>query len=240
MSKRWLKKFGNSILSFTLVVSLVTVAMPVHVNAEAEAVEIGINVQKAYDVDVVLALDNSTQNIDSYKEDLERALEARGVNASNLNIQAVQVNETNILEGKFKLNLKWERPASGRIDMDSHVEFWNDIELVDELSYEKKIVYESTLDYDDTSGGTGEIIALSLNTIPPDITELKVYINPYNGVAETTMYLYKIVKDNEQQLISHTGFVEEKFYFGSFKRNDDSWDFHFNNGTIFAGKEVEI
>ena len=240
MSKRWLKKFGNSILSFTLVVSLVTVAMPVHVNAEAEAVEIGINVQKAYDVDVVLALDNSTQNIDSYKEDLERALEARGVNASNLNIQAVQVNETNILEGNFELNLFWPGPG---IDMDSHVEYWeeNAEEMTTQLYYGELEVYGSKLDYDDRNGGTGEIITLHLGeSIPPEIVELKVYINPFRGSDTSTMYLYKTVDGVKQQLISHSGYVNSKFYFGSFKRNDDSWDFHFNNGTVFAGKEVQI
>src|SRR5690606_11635995 len=208
MSKRWLKKFGNSILSFTLVVSLVTVAMPGHVNAEAEAVEIGINVQKAYDVDVVLALDNSTQNIDSYKEDLERALEARGVNASNLNIQAVQVNETNILEGNFELNLFWPGPG---IDMDSHVEYWeeNATEMTTQLYYGEKDVYGSKLDFDDLEGGTGEIITLHLGElIPPEIVELKVYINPFSGSDTSTMYLYKTVDGVKQQLISHSGFVE--------------------------------
>jgi len=240
MSRRWLKKLGISMLSFTLIVSLVTVAMPINVSAETEAVEIGINVQKAYDVDVVLALDNSTQNIDSYKEDLQRALEARGVNASNLNIQSVQVNETNILEGTFKLNLRWPGPAG--IDMDAHVEFWeeNATQMATELYYGRKTVYGSTLDYDDRSGGTGEIIALSLNTIPEEINELKVYINPFNGFADTTMYLFKTINGVEQEIINHSGYVDSKFYFGSFKRNQDSWDFHFNNGSVFKGKEVEI
>lgn len=240
MSRRWLKKFGASMLSFTMIVSLVSVAMPINVSAETEAVEIGIEVQKAYDVDVVLAVDNSTQNIDTFKEDLQQALENRGVNASNLNIQSVQVNETNILEGTFKLNLKWDKPASGRIDMDSHVEFWNENENVNELYYDNDSVYGSTLDFDDTVGGIGEIIALSLNTIPEEIIELKVYINPYNGHADTTMYLYKTVNGVEQEIISHTGFVDAKFYFGSFKRNQDSWDFHFNDQSVFAGKEVEV
>ncbi|REK71333.1 immunoglobulin-like domain-containing protein [Paenibacillus paeoniae] len=239
MSKRWLKKLGVSMLSFTLIVSLISAAaIPIHASA-AEAVEIGIDVQKAYDVDVVLAVDNSTQNIDTYKEDLQRALELRGVNASNLNIQSVQVNETNILEGKFELNLYW--PASGK-DMDAHVEFWNATSKVDELYYSKKLVYGSTLDYDDRTGGVGEIISLSLDTIPANIVELKVYINPFSGSETSTMYLRKTINNVKQEIIRYSGYVTypNKFYFGSFKRNQDSWDFHYNNGAIFAGKEVEV
>ncbi|MCR8659836.1 immunoglobulin-like domain-containing protein [Paenibacillus endoradicis] len=237
MSKRWFKKFGISMLSFTLIVSLVTVALPISVSAATEAVEIGIDVQKAYDVDVVLALDNSTQNIDTYKEDLQRALESRGINASNLNIQSIEVNETNILEGKFELNLFWPGPGK---DMDAHVEFWSSSSKVDELYYRKQEVYGSTLNNDDTNGGVGEIITLSLDTIPSNVVELKVYINPYTGSDNSTMYLYKTVNGVKQEIIKHSGFVTQKFYFGSFKRNQDSWDFHFNNGSVFVGKEVEI
>ncbi|MHA7965443.1 immunoglobulin-like domain-containing protein [Paenibacillus sp. CAU 1782] len=241
MSKRWLKKLGVSMLSFTLIVSLISAAIPFHVSA-ADAVEIGIDVRKAYDVDVVLAVDNSTQNIDTYKEDLQRALELRGVNASNLNIQSVQVNETNILEGEFKLNLKWDKPASGQIDMDSHVEFWNETTKVAELYYDNPEVYESTLDYDDQVGGIGEIIALSLDTVPVAVKELKVYINPYNGSALTTMYLFKTLNGVDNEVFSHSSMVNfgTKFYFGSFKRFEDSWDFHAYNGSIFKGKEVEV
>ncbi|OUS70620.1 hypothetical protein B1748_28145 [Paenibacillus sp. MY03] len=241
MSKRWLKKLGVSMLSFTLIVSLISVAIPIHASA-AEAVEIGIDVQKAYDVDVVLAVDNSTQNIDTYKEDLQSALESRGISASNLNIQSVQVNETNILEGEFKLNLKWDKPATGRIDMDSHVEFWNQTSKVAELFYDNPAVYGSTLDYDDTVGGIGEIIALSLDTVPAAVKELKVYINPYNGSALTTMYLFKKLNGVDNEVFSHSSIVSfgTKFYFGSFKRFEDSWDFHAYNGSIFKGKEVEV
>lgn len=217
--------------------------MPINTaSAAVDAVEIGIDVQKAYDVDVVLAVDNSTQNTDTFKEDLQRALELRGVNASNLNIQSVQVNETNILEGEFKLNLKWDKPATGQIDMDSHVEFWNQTSKVEELFYDNRAVYGSTLDYDDQVGGIGEIIALSLNTIPVAIKELKVYINPYNGAAMTTMYLFKTLNGVDQEVFSHASHVSypTKFYFGSFKRFEDSWDFHAYNGSVFKGKEVEI
>ncbi|URN95416.1 MAG: S-layer homology domain-containing protein [Candidatus Pristimantibacillus lignocellulolyticus] len=239
MSKRWFKKLGISMLIFTLIVSLVTVAIPISVSAATEAVDIGIDVQKAYDVDVVLALDNSTQNIDTYKEDLQTALESRGVNASNLNIQSVEVNETNILEGKFELNLRWPGPG---IDMDAHVEFWNATQMKTQLFYGQKEVHESVLDYDDQSGGVGEIISLSLDTIPSDIVELKVKINPYTGSDNTTMYLYKTVNGVKQEIIKSSAYVTKPnvYYFGSFKRNQDSWDFHFNNGTVFAGKEVEI
>ena len=239
MSKRWFKKLGISMLIFTLIVSLVTVAMPISASAEVEAVDIGIDVQKAYDVDVVLAVDNSTQNIDTYKEDLQQALESRGVNASNLNIQSVQVNETNILEGKFELNLRWPGPG---IDMDAHVEFWDATVMKTQLFYGEKTVHGSVLDYDDRSGGVGEIISLSLDTIPSDIVELKVKINPYTGSDNTTMFLYKTVNGVKQEIIKSSAFVSKPnvFYFGSFKRNQDSWDFHFNNGTVFAGKEVEV
>lgn len=239
MSKRWLKKLGVSTLSFTLIVSLISAAIPNHASA-AEAVEIGIEVQKAYDVDVVLAVDNSTQNIDTYKEDLQRALELRGVNAGNLNIQSVQVNETNILEGEFKLNLKWDRPATGQIDMDSHVEFWDETAKVEELYYENPVVHGSRLDYDDTVGGIGEIIALSLNTVPVNVKELKVYINPYNGQALTTMYLFKTLNGVDQEVFSHSSHVSAKFYFGSFMRFEDSWDFHAYNESVFKGKEIEV
>jgi len=226
-------------LSFTLIVSLISVAMPIRVYAEEDAVEIGVEVQKAYDVDVVLAVANSTQNVDSYKKDLQLALERRGINASNLNIQSVQVNETNILEGKFELKLFWKGP---NVDMDAHVEFWNAREKVDELYYRKKEVHGSTLDIDDEKGGIGEIITLSLDTIPSSIAELKVLINSYVGQDTTTMYLYKTVNGVKSEIIKHSGLVKnkEKFYFGSFKRNGNSWDFHFNNGTVFAGKEVEV
>jgi len=238
VNKRWLKKLGVSMLSFTLIVSLISTALPIHSSA-AEAVQIGIDVQKAYDVDVVLAVDNSTQNIDTYKEDLQSALELRGVNASNLNIQSVQVNETNILEGKFELKLYWPGPDK---DMDAHVEFWSSASKVDELYYQKNLVYGSTLDNDDRSGGTGEIISLSLDTVPANIEELKVYINPYDGSDTSTMFLNKTVNNVKKEIIRYSGYVNfpNKFYFGSFKRNQDSWDFHFYDGSIFAGKEIEV
>lgn len=216
--------------------------MPINTaSAAVDAVEIGIDVQKAYDVDVVLAVDNSTQNIDTFKEDLQQALESRGVNASNLNIQSVQVNETNILEGKFELNLFWQGPG---IDMDSHVEFWeeNKNEMTEHLYYNNLTVQGSTLDHDDMEGGVGEIITLSLDTINPEIVELKVKIFPYSGSDFTTMFLYKEVNGEKKELIRSSAYLTNRveFYFGSFKRFEDSWDFHAYDGSVFKGKEVEV
>lgn len=238
MHLRQLKKFGLVMLSFMMITSLITV-IPMEVSASAEIIDIGIDVKQVYNADVVLALGDSTQDVTSFKENLMGALIRRGMSPQQINIQTVEAQEKNILEGTFKLNLFWPKGTSN-IDMDSHVEFWSGSSKFDELYYSEPNVYGSILDYDDTVGGVGEWITLNFETVPSQIDKLRVYINPYNGEVDSTMYLYKTVNGQDEIIIQNTIYVDRKVHFGDFIRNEDSWDFHYSDGRIFAGKEVQI
>jgi hypothetical protein len=224
-------------LSVLVSVGLILSACPIPAYASTAETGIGVNVEKVYDADIVLAVGDSSQSVTGFKEDLEAALVQRGMEASRIRISSVETQETSILSGVFKLNLYW--PNVG-VDMDAHMEFWDSTSKVDELSYSKKDVYGSTLDNDDRTGGTGEWITINFDTVPAEITQMRVYINPYSGTTNATMFLYRILNEVNEKLIESTKMVSTKSHFGDFIRNEDSWDFHYSDGTVFSGTEVQI
>lgn len=231
--KRLLKSVLSSVLAFSL---LLTNFLTAYANT---AEDLQIKITPSPNIDVVLTLGNSNFNATNFSSDLKQRLAQRGIDISKVNVESVEATEQNVFYGRFSMNIWWPNNGS---DMDSHVEFWSGSTKVSEMYYGNMNVFGCTLDRDDRSGGVGEWSTINFDTIPSNITELRFYVNPYRGDALTNLRLIREINGVSEVVIDWQQYVAypNKVYFGKLVRNGDAWDFVYNNGTVYPGKQVVI
>ena len=234
-------KTSTKALKFGLAASVVGQALvPVAALAEeTQEVNVELDITQQKDVDVVLTLGNTNIDATSFEDDLKALLQNKGVDSSRVNIESVEAREETVFLGKFSMNIWW--PNNGA-DMDSHVEFWSNGSKIDEMFYGKKSVFGSSLDRDDVDGGVGEWSTINFETIPSHVNELRFYVNPYDGAATTNLRLIREMNGVKETVIDTPMYVAKpnKVYFGKLVRNQQGWDFVYNNGQVFSGTQTVI
>ncbi|WP_168118780.1 immunoglobulin-like domain-containing protein [Paenibacillus sp. HB172176] len=248
----WRRGFIIAFMAWFVCVQLLN-ASSVMAEGASDELEVGVQVDEVYDADVVLAVGQSDQDVTAFEDDLYGALEDRGLDRSRVRIDSVEAQEVNVLQGDFALNLYWPYVGSGN-DLDAHL-YFEDSSGNDKghVYYDNQSVDGGSLDTDDLHGGQGEWLTLNFNEVAADVTTIKVEIYGYsvNSSVTASMKLYKsteacpspaastegcsLLIDSPENVGNH-----QTVAFGEFQRNGDSWDFHFRDGRVFSGTEVQV
>lgn len=191
------------------------------------------------DSKVAKEIENATQTFQN------RFGSEAGMNVMDVNVETVETATKNTFEGSFKVHVMWTTSA----DIDSHLEFYDASgSQTGHLYYGNKNLYGCSLDVDDTQGGTGEWLTLDFNSIPSNVTKIKVYAYGFQNSASTTITLEKtttVIDDdgNSQTVvttpvnITTTVQYHVNADFGYFQRNGEYWDFYAYNGEVINGYE---
>lgn len=204
--------------------------------------DINLTVAGVPNIDVALALGDTSLDGTTLGQDVERALRDRGLMANSITIQAVEAVEQNVFDGKFTMNLMW--PNNGA-DVDTYLTFMNGNTRVTELYYSNKNQYGSSIDIDDTQGGRGEWTTVDFDQIPAHVDKLVFKADVYaRGPADVTFSLFRTVDGVRENIVTAMKRVSGKkpnfTNFGEIVRNGDSWDFKYTDGRVFPGKVIEI
>lgn len=232
-----LKKGLMLALSFVLFASMPFGALA----AGEESLQITVNTMPKVDVSLALGVTNDDGT--RFEADLTRLLKERGLDPSVLSIQALESRDEQTFQGKFKMQIYWNEP--GRTDMDSHMYFRDAYgSELGHVYYGNKNYNGSTLDIDDTNGGTGEWSTIDFDRLPSNVNEVNFQVYGWSGNATTSVRLFREMNGMNEKVIDWSTLVRQGSYtnFGSLKRNvKGGWDFHYAaTGQVFPGSQTVV
>src|SRR5690606_28749481 len=80
----------NRFVSLVLILALLVTSIPFWSPASAYASSVSVQLNRVFDVDVMLAVGNASQDISSYEADLKAKLEQLGIPTDRIKVSAVQ------------------------------------------------------------------------------------------------------------------------------------------------------